>query len=130
MAESDSFGREKNLIYNFEKKRSKIHLFELNERTNLNKEKKRHVITVFISPQKLNETDSAELEKVKEKDNEYYKGVKEGWSILVTGMDKNNVIISAGKCTRNELVSKLPESFWTEYKDYEFVFANDSKMKK
>ena len=130
MAEKDSFGREKKLIYNFETKRSKIHLSELNERTNFNKEKKRHVITVYISPHKLNETDTAELEKVKKKDNEYYKGVKEGWSLLVTGMDKNNIVISAGKCTRDELVSKLPECFWTEYKDYEFVFANGSKMNK
>lgn len=128
--ERNSFGRKKNSIYNFERKRNKFQLFELNERAKYTKNKTRQVITVYISPKELDTIENDELDKIKEKDREYYKGVKEGWSILVTGMEKNNLIISAGKITRNELVSKLPKSFWIEYKDFEFFFPNGLKMNK
>jgi len=129
-SEKDPYSREKDLIYNFEKKRAKIHLFELNEMFSKNKSKVKYVLTVYISPKELTYDENQELQKIQDKDPSYFKGVKEGWSLLATGMNKNNIIIIPGKHSRNELVCKLPDSFWTEYKDFTFKFTDNTIMKK
>ena len=130
MGEKNPFGKEKNLVYCFERKRGNIFLFELNKDLSMSKEKKRVVLTVYISPKNLSKEESSNLEEIKGHDISYYKGVKEGWSILVTGMDKFNTIILPGRATRSELVSNIPELFWNEYQDYTFLFADDSIMSK
>ena len=71
-----------------------------------------------------------ELEKYTIKDPSYVKGVREGWSILATSMDIDNVIIAPGKVTREHLVSLISDDFWEEYKDYTFKFTDNTIMQK
>lgn len=130
IAERDSFGKKKESLYEFDKKRAKFNFASLNERFYFSKEKKRIVLSVYISPRELSIEETARLEEIKEIDKSYYKGVKEGWSILVTGMDKHNTIIIPGKCSRKIMISNIPDDFWEEYKEYDFIFPDDSKMSK
>lgn len=83
-------------------------------------------LTAYIAPRELSNERTKELEVYKETKPSYYKGVSEGWSIIVTGEHDDNVntFIKAGKCTRNELVKLIPESFWEQYKDHVHVFPN------
>lgn len=130
IAETDAFGKEEKRIYNFEKKRSKIQLFRLNDRLHSENSNNKYTLTAFISPSILTKEQSDELEKIKQIHPTYYKGVKEGWSILVTGMEKYNTIIISGKSTRKELIDKIPDIFWREYQEITFKFPNGSIMKK
>ena len=84
------------------------------------------VLTAYIAPRELSDERIKELEVYKETNPSYYKGVTEGWSIIVTGEHDNkaNTFIKAGKCTRNELVKLIPISFWEQYKDHVHVFPN------
>jgi molecular chaperone HtpG len=128
--ERDSFGKKKRQVYSFEKKRANFWLSELNERNFNNENIDRYVLIVFIAPQKLTEEEKTELEKIRDVDSSYYKGVNEGWSLLVTGMKTENVVIIPGKCTRKELVAKLSDSFWQEYDKYIFKFTDGTVMGK
>lgn len=126
----DSFGKKKNQIYTFERKRANFHLLEINERNYANETNDRYILVVFISPQELITEEELELEKIKKTDLSYFKGVKEGWSLLVTGMQKENIVIIPGRCTRQELVAKLSDSFFEEYEKYTFKFTDGTIMKK
>lgn len=129
MEERGSFNKKKNNIYNFENKRSNIGLFELNERYSFLKNKEKYVLMVYISPKDLNKDENIELEKYVIKDPSYVKGIREGWSLLVTSMDKENIIIYPGKTTRDVLVSKISKEFWEEYNDYTFKFTDGTILK-
>ncbi|MCA6068311.1 ATP-binding protein [Chryseobacterium sp. RG1] len=124
-----SFGRDNSKIYNFSDKRSNIAIFELNDRYAFRKEKRAFVLMVFVSPVELSELDKKELLK-HDHDSDYIKGINEGWSLLITSMDKDNVVIISGKATRSDLVNKLSNDFWEEYKDYEFKFIDGTLMTK
>lgn len=128
--EKDSFGKRKNEIYSFDKKRSSISLFELNERYFGNKKKEKYVLMVYISAKELDVEQKKELEKYKNSDSNYVKGVKEGWSLLVTSMEKENIIIKPGKSTREELIHLISDSFWKENEDCVFKFTDETEMKK
>lgn len=127
----NAFGeyKSKNDIYNFEEKRATFGLFEIGKNSAKNSKKEVYVLYVFISPKTLSEDETLELKNI-EKEKSYVKGVKEGWSILVTGMDQNNVVIKAGKLKREEIVAEIPETFWNKYNDYTFKFTDDTIMKK
>lgn len=127
-AEHDSFGKKKSKINAFDRKRTDFGLFELNERNYEHKD--RYVLVVFISSQELTTEEESELQNIRNTDPSYFKGVKEGWSLLVTGMQKENIVIIPGKSTRKELVAKLSDSFWDEYKEYYFRFTDETEMKK
>lgn len=128
--EKISLRDKKNNIYNFDKKRSSIGLFELNEKHLLLKNKEKYVLMVYISPNDLNNDEEKELEKYVTKDPSYLKGVKEGWSLLVTSMEKENIIICPGKTSRENLISLISDDFWQTYKDYTFKFTDNIIMKK
>jgi Fe-S-cluster formation regulator IscX/YfhJ len=128
--EKDFWGREKNDIYNFEKKRSKISLFELNDRFLEAKQKERYVLVVYISPCELTAEQDKELEKYTNTDPSYIKGVREGWSLLVTSMEKENIIICPGITTREYLVSLISDDFWETYKDFKFKFTDNTIMER
>lgn len=127
--EKDSFEKRKNEIYSFDQKRSNISLFELNERYFGNKKKEKYVLMVYISANKLDSEQKKELEKYKTSDSNYVKGVIEGWSLLVTSMEKENIIIKPGKSTREELTHLISDNFWEENKDYVFKFTDETEMK-
>lgn len=128
LEESSSFGRKINHIYNFDKKRSKISLFELNDRFLGTKDKERIVLQAYISPLELSEDEADLLKKYETKDPNYVNGVKHGWSLLATSMDIDNIVIKPGKSTRSELISLISNTFWEEYHDYTFKFTDNSIM--
>ena len=88
------------------------------------------MLLAYIAPRELTPKDSIEIEKYKESDSDYYKGVKEGWTILVTAMKIDNVVVLPGGRTRKEMLDKLSIEFWEEYKDYEFRFLDGSVVSK
>ena len=128
LEERDAFGKVQNNIYTFEKKRSKIELFELNGYDS--KQNERCALMVYISPCELTSMQNNKLEKYRTEDPAYVKGVEEGWSLLATSMDIDNIIICPGKATREHLVSLLSDEFWETYKDYTFKFTDNTIMKR
>lgn len=128
--EKGSFGKKKNDIYNFRMKRENIALFELNDRFFVSQKKENYVLMVYISPNELSAEQDLELNKYIKTDINYVKGVKEGWSLLVTSMEKENIIIFPGKASREKLVSLISNDFWETYKDYTFKFTDNTIMKK
>ena len=130
LEERDGFGKKKRQFYSFEKKRANFWLSEINKRNYENENVDRYVLIVFIAPQELTKEEKIEFEKIIKIDPSYYKGVNEGWSLLVTGMKEENIVIIPGKCERKELVAKLSDSFWQEYAKYIFKFTDGTVMKK
>ncbi|SED23268.1 Histidine kinase-, DNA gyrase B-, and HSP90-like ATPase [Tenacibaculum sp. MAR_2009_124] len=128
-ADSRPFEKNVNRVYQFDKKRATFHLMEINNRFGDRSGKEQIVLTVFVAPRKLNEDEKEKLEVIKTKDSSYYNGVINGWSILITGKQKHNMIILSGARTRAELSSALPNEFWEENKDIKFKYLNGKGMK-
>jgi hypothetical protein len=124
------WGQEKNNIHSFERKRSDINLSALNEMYFYSKQKERYILVVYISPRELTVKQERELEKYIDTEPSYVKGVREGWSLLVTSMEKDNVIIHPGITTREHLVSLVSNDFWETYTDYKFRFTDNTIMEK
>lgn len=57
-----------------------------------------YFIYAFIAPQPLNSKEQLEIEKYKNYDPEYYRGVHEGWNVLFLG--------STGIHAKNEMLKK------------------------
>jgi len=93
-------------------------------------DKQSNVLFVFVSPRTLSDKEEEKLSELLHEAPSYVKGVKEGWSILFTGMKEQNSIIKAGLQTRDDMVKDLSESFWSEYKDNSFWFLDGTEMKK
>jgi molecular chaperone HtpG len=128
-AESRPFEKNISRVYEFDKKRSTFGLMEINNHYGDRNVKEQIVLTAFVAPRKLNKVEKEKLEEIKIKDPSYYNGVINGWSILVTGKQKHNMIILSGTKTREELSSALPIEFWEENKDIKFKYLNGKKMK-
>ena len=93
--------------------------------------KYRLALTVYIAPKILTKEEVREMAYYEDRNPAYYKGVKEGWSIIVTGEyeEKMNSFIKAGKCTRKEMVQLIPKSFWDKYVEHIHVFPNGELLK-
>lgn len=128
--ERDAFNsnKKRSQVYNFEKKRSNFYLSEMNDFSERNK---RNFIClyVYISPATLSEADEAKLKEHMD-DHEYVNGVRDGWSVLVTGMNEFNTLIKPGVHNRDALVKLLPERFWIEFSEYKFRFCDGTIMEK
>ncbi len=123
-----SFEEEKgNSVYNFCNKRKKFHLSDLNSHKDMFESKELDVFYVFVTPRELTDDENRKLEIYRDKDPEYHKGVKEGWSILLTGRNTYNYIIKAGIQSRTTLVDMLPDEFWSENQEYAFKFLDGEK---
>lgn len=85
-------------------------------------------ILAYIHPRELTEKDKSMIEQFKETEPDYYKGVYEGWTVLVTNMEKENVIIKPGKVSRDSMVASLSNEFWKEYQDWSFFFLDGKEM--
>lgn len=125
------FGREKESIYGLVRRENSfgtsgqsINLFDTSN------PKEKYVLMIFVSPLTLTLEQNIELEKYKNTNSLYIKGVREGWSILITSMDIDNLIIAPGKVTREHLVSLISDDFWEQYKDYTFKFTDNTIMQK
>lgn len=129
--ERDIFREEKkSSLYNFQNKRANFQLIELNSHEDIFINKTLDVFYAFVSPRKLTSDESQKLESYKDTDPEYYKGVKEGWSILFTGRQDCNSIIRAGVQDRSVLVDMLPPEFWANNQEYTFSFLDGQRMEK
>ncbi len=130
MKRDSHFRNRTNEVYNFENKRSKFWLHELNINTYGQIQNEIYVLLVFINPIELTKDQNDSLEKYINDDPSYVKGVREGWSLLATSKDIDNIIICPGKTTREHLVSLISDEFWDEYKDCTFKFTDNTIMKK
>lgn len=99
---------------------------------NLESDKYILALTAYIAPRELLDNEKEELANYKDSNPSYYKGVTEGWSIIVTGEsdDKMNTYIKAGKHTRKDLVNLIPLPFWKKYSNHIHVFPNGMQLKK
>ncbi|MGR5270091.1 hypothetical protein ACPV5R_20365, partial [Vibrio astriarenae] len=123
---NDFHNERKSNVYSFAKKRS---TFYLNEVNNYNpNDNKRRMVSVFISPQSIDREDLLKLNSIMKTDPEYAKGVKEGWSVLITGMKQNNVVIASGLKHRSELIEMIPDQFWELYKEFDFEFCDGNPV--
>ena len=85
---------------------------------------------VYISPTPLTPRDIQLLESIKDSEPIYYDGVKNGWTLLVTNMDIDNIIIRPGKVDRKTMITQISAEFWDKYTDWTFKFLDGSEMKK
>lgn len=84
----------------------------------------------YIAPVELTPKDIELLEKIKDSEPQYYNGVMNGWTLLVTNMDIDNIIIRPGKVNRDTMISFICDEFWNKYKDWTFRFLDGSLMTK
>ena len=133
LEENDGFRRKEKHLRTFKTRRSSLGFFEMRLPNGEHAEnsKYRLAITAYIAPRELLKNEKAELAECKESNPLYYKGITEGWSLIVTGEpdDKMNTYIKAGKCTREELVRFIPDAFWEKYKEHIHVFPNGRMLK-
>lgn len=111
-------------INKFDNRRADFQFFDFGYNRML--DKKGMMLLAFIAPRELSTREYEEIIKFKDSDPDYFKGVMEGWTLLVTAMSIDNVIVLPGKRTRQEMLNRLSPEFWNEYKDYEFRFLDGS----
>lgn len=125
----DMFEKEVNTVYEFQNKRSGFWLNELNRFGRPNASE-RTVVTAFIAPRQLTQVEQIKLESLKHSEPSYYIGVTTGWSILALGTQEHNMIILAGKRTRQELIARIPDDFWSKFGSVTFKFPDGMLMQK
>ncbi|WP_290099093.1 hypothetical protein, partial [uncultured Alistipes sp.] len=84
----------------------------------------------YIAPTVLTPKDIELLKQIKESEPQYYEGVTNGWTLLVTNMDIDNIIIQPGKVDRKTMIGYISDQFWEEYKDWSFTFLDGTEMMK
>lgn len=62
----------------------------------------------YIAPRKLNQMEEEDLELYVEKEPQYVKGIREGWSILAMGKIEECVIVP-GRISRADMVKQIPK---------------------
>lgn len=112
----------------FDNKRSDFQFFDFGY--DHMRDKKGMMLLAYIAPRELTAKDKVEIEKFRDTLPDYYQGVMEGWTILLTAMKIDNLVVLPGKKTRKEMIEKLSPEFWEEYKDFEFKFLDGSVIKK
>lgn len=112
----------------FDKKRSDFQFLDFGY--DRMQDKKGMMMLAYIAPRELTAKDKVEIEKYRDTLPDYYQGVFEGWTVLVTAMKIDNLIVMPGKRTREEMIAMLSPEFWEEYKDFEFKFLDGSMVRK
>lgn len=121
------FGRKPETYINaFDKKRSNLQFLDFGY--DRMQDKKGMMLLAYVAPRELTPKDKVEIEKFVDTMPDYYQGVMEGWTILVTAMRVDNLVVLPGKRTRNEMIAKLSPAFWEAYKDFEFKFLDGSAV--
>ncbi|QIK55708.1 hypothetical protein G7051_15665 [Dysgonomonas sp. HDW5B] len=110
------------LIKAFDNKIEHFYLAEINGRGSSDKTK--YLLYAFIAPRELNDIEKSELKSLIQDEPEYVKGVQEGWSILITTQEIDDVIVHPGQVNRDVLVNKISDKFWELYKDWTFKFTD------
>ena len=105
--------------------------YKLNEMTGygrLTSEKKvSYALYVYIASRDLDETDQQKLEEYKEKDPDYVRGVKEGWSILFLG-ECQKYVICPGIVPRAEMAQKVKEDYRKLTPDITYLYSDGTKV--
>lgn len=102
-------------------------IFPTKIRTNeLNRQK---VLMIYIAPKVLSEEDKYFLEDFEDVDPDNHRGIQEGWSLLLTGMDEENIKILPGLRSRKELVETISDYFWEIYSEYTFEFTDGKNLR-
>lgn len=128
-SEDRTFGKTRDsIIHAFDNKRSKFQCMDFNESFPYNKVCVPYL--AYISPAVLTPKDIKILESIKEKEATYYEGVINGWTLLVTNMDIDNIIIRPGKVSRNDMIECISNEFWNNYTDWTFIFLDGTLMTK
>ncbi|MCG7653532.1 ATP-binding protein [Alteromonas sp. Cnat2-8] len=118
-----------NEVYYFETKRSRFGLHEINEQESRYENKSINVLYLFVSPRTLTQREEEKLAELSSEEASYAKGVREGWSILITGVSVDNVVVMPGRQDRGELVKKLSPHFWEDNSEYNFKFLDGADLK-
>lgn len=109
------------LIKAFDNKIGHFYLAEINRGSS---DKTKYLLYAFIAPRELNDIEKSELNSLIQDEPEYVKGVQEGWSVLITTQDIDDVIVHPGRVSRDVLVKKISKRFWELYKDWTFKFTD------
>lgn len=117
-----------NEVYYFESKRDDFGLHEINDHTSRYENKLVNVLFLFVSPRKLTQLENEKLVQLSSKNASYVKGVREGWSILITGASVDNIVIMPGRQERAQLVKKLSPHFWEDNSGYNFKFLDGTDI--
>lgn len=128
MVESHMGRKPETYINAFDKKRSDFQFLDFGYDSML--DKKGMMLLVYVAPRELTTKDCVEIEKFRDSLPDYYQGVMEGWTILVTAMKIDNLVVLPGKRTRKEMIEKLSPEFWEAYKDFEFKFIDGTVVSK
>lgn len=84
---------------------------------------------IYIAPKVLSEEDKYFLEDFEDVDPDNHRGIQEGWSLLLTGMDEENIKILPGLRSRKELVETISDYFWEIYSEYTFEFTDGKNLR-
>jgi len=124
-----NFGRAKDsYIHGFDNKKSKFQCMDFDSSFPCNKSCTPYF--AYISPTPLTPRDIMLLESIKDSEPIYYDGVNNGWSLLVTNMEVDNIIIRPGKVDRKTMIEQISAEFWDKYSDWTFRFLDGTEMKK
>ena len=105
-------------------------LFELNNMGQMGRnQNKDYVLYAYIAPRKLNYKEEERLKEIEDYDQDYVKGVREGWSILFMGKISQYVILP-GLCTREEIIKAIPQSYLELEKNVTYYNTDGTKVVK
>ncbi|MDE7437211.1 MAG: ATP-binding protein [Muribaculaceae bacterium] len=127
-AKPDFAKKRDSYVHAFEYKKNKFHGTEFNNDSSHGNSCTPYL--AYISPALLTPRDIELLESLKDSEPIYYEGVKNGWTLLVTTMDIDNVIIRPGKVDRQTMINQISPEFWNKYNDWTFKFLDGTEMKK
>lgn len=114
---------EKSRIYSFDKKVKNIYLNEINiDPNNI------CLLYAYISPRALTEDEEKDLQKYELKNPNYVKGVREGWSIILTTLKTQNLIIKPGIQKRSEMFKDMNNIFITEDSSRNYHFSDNTNV--
>ena len=118
----DPYKKNDSIVGRSENIADQFYLFELNNW--LREENDRdYFLFAFITPEELSEEDEIILKDYVDNDVVYYKGVREGWSILFMGRNAKTIILP-GLVKRAEIIPDEKHSFWVLNKGKEFYFLD------
>ncbi|MFA0963556.1 ATP-binding protein [Roseivirga sp. BDSF3-8] len=110
-------------FYTFSRTPNTINLSRILSKTNI-------MVLVFVPATEIDNPHLTQLNHIKINDPVYYEGIMTGWSILITGMKKDNHVFLPGLRTRAELVAELSDEFWEAYANETFTFTDGTPMVK
>lgn len=117
------FGKTENYVGKYEKIQHNFFIREFAEDFNYYVSNEL-LLYAFISPRDLTNDELITLTEFEEKDPEYVRGVREGYSILFVGGSDPEYYISVGIVSRNDMLKMIPDSIKKRYEGKTIRFLN------